>query len=218
MSALPSPAPAEEGRAWRSALRKELIARREATSHDERAEWSARIERHIDRLVPDASGRMVGFCWPYKSEHDARPIVLRMLSQRARAALPVVVAPRTPLVFREWSPGCAMEEGAHGIPNPAAGAPQATPDLVLLPMNGFDRDGFRLGYGSGFFDRTLAALERRPVVIGICFELGRVDTIRPQSHDIPMNYVVTEAGAWRRGAGGLEPASGLGEDEDRGHR
>lgn len=217
MSAPPPPSPADAAKAWRSALRKELIAGREAAGQDERAQWGARIERHLGCLVPDARGRIVGFCWPYKSEHDARPVVLRMLSQGARAALPVVVAPRTPLVFREWSPGCAMEEGAHGIPNPAAGAPQATPDLVLLPMNGFDRDGFRLGYGSGFFDRTLAALERRPVVIGICFELGRVDTIRPQPHDIPMDYVVTEAGAWRRGARGLEPASGLSDHQDRRH-
>lgn len=218
MSAHPSPAPADEGKAWRSALRKELIARREAAPGEHRARWSARIETHVDRLVPDARGRTVGFCWPYKSEHDARSIVMRMLSQGARAALPVVVAPRTPLVFREWRQGCAMEEGAHGIPIPAAGALQATPDLVLLPMNGFDRDGFRLGYGSGFFDRTLAALARRPVVIGICFELGRVDTILPQPHDIPMDFVVTEAGAWRRSARGLEPASGPGQHEDRSHR
>lgn len=215
MSAHPSPAPADAAKAWRSALRKELIARREAASEEDRAQWSERIEHHIERLVPDARGRTVGFCWPYKAEHDARSIVLRMLSQGARAALPVVVAPRTPLVFREWRPGCAMEEGAHGIPIPAAGAPQATPDLVLLPMNGFDRDGFRLGYGSGFFDRTLAALARRPVVIGICFELGRVDTIRPQPHDIAMDFVVTEAGAWRRGARGLEPAPGPGEAAHR---
>lgn len=216
MSAVASPA--DEAKAWRSALRKELIARREAASATERERWSAQIAAYIDRLVPDARGRVVGFCWPYKSEHDARPIVLPMLAQGARAALPVVVAPRTPLVFREWSPGCAMEDGAHGIPVPADSAPQATPDLVLLPMNGFDREGYRLGYGSGFFDRTLASLERRPVVIGICFEHGRVDTIRPQPHDIPMDYVVTEAGAWKRGDRGLEPASGSGEHEDRDHR
>lgn len=215
MSAVPSAA--DEAKAWRSALRKELIARREAARTAERERWSRQIAAYIDRLVPDARGRVVGFCWPYKSEHDARPIVLRMLAQGARAALPVVVAPRTPLAFREWSPGCAMEDGAHGIPVPAESAPQATPDLVLLPMNGFDREGYRLGYGSGFFDRTLASLERRPVVIGICFELGRVETIHPQPHDIPMDYVVTEAGAWKRGDRGLEPASGLGKHEDRGH-
>lgn len=207
MSAVPSPA--DEAKAWRSALRKELIARREAASATERERWSAQIAAHIDRLVPDARGRMVGFCWPYKSEHDERPIVLRMLAQGARSALPVVVAPSTPLVFREWSPGCAMEDGAHGIPVPAASAPPVAPDLVLLPMNGFDREGFRLGYGSGFFDRTLASLERRPVVIGIGFELGRVDTIRPQPHDIPMDYVVTEAGAWKRGDRGLAPVVSL---------
>lgn len=210
MSAHASPAPADEGKAWRSALRKELIARREAASEEDRAQWSERIERNIERLVPDARGRTVGFCWPYKAEHDARSIVLRMLSQGARAALPVVVAPRTPLAFREWSPGCAMEEGAHSIPIPAAGAAEVIPDLVLLAFVGFDREAYRLGYGSGFFDRTLAALEERPLVIGIGYESGRLDTIRPQPHDIPLDYVVTEAGAWLRGPCGLEDAAPLG--------
>ena len=109
-----------------------------------------------------------------------------------------------------------MQEGAHGIPEPGPDAAEVTPDLVLLPMNGFDAAGYRLGYGSGFFDRTLASLDRRPTVIGLCYELGRLDTIRPQPHDIPLDFVVTEAGAWRRGAAGLAPVrSGAREDDDR---
>ena len=200
----PGAAAADE-KAWRSATRKALIERRLAAGEAERAAWCAAIDAHLARLLPALGARMVGFCWPYRGEHDARPVVTRLLEAGARAALPVVVAPRTPLVFREWQPGCAMAEGAYGIPVPAAGA-EALPDLVLLPMNGFDRAGYRLGYGSGFFDRTLAALAARPVVVGICFELGRLETIRPHPHDIPLDYVVTEAGAWRRAGAALEPA------------
>lgn len=118
--------------------------------------------------------------------------------------MPVVVAPKTPLLFREWHAAVPMADGAYGIPEPA-GSARTTPDVVLLPANGFDEFGFRLGYGGGFFDRTLATIDPRPLVIGIAFELGRLSTIHPQPHDIPLDYVVTEAGAYRRGPAGLHP-------------
>lgn len=209
----------DEVRAWRSGLRQRLIAARLAASPEQHSRWSAGIDRHLEWLLPSLASRTVGFCWPYKAEYDARGAVLRELARGASAALPVVVAPGSPLAFREWRPGCPMEDGAHGIPVPAASAAPAQPDVVLLPMNGFDHGGFRLGYGGGYFDRTFAAMRRRPVAIGLCFELGRMPTIRPQPHDIPLDYVVTEAGAWRRGAHGLEPVpSGHGQDRDRGDR
>ena len=202
--------------AWRKATRKALIEGRVAAGDAARHAWNRGIEAHLERLLPTIACEIVGFCWPYKDEPDARPVVQRLMDRGARAALPVVVAPRTPLAFREWRPGCAMQEGAHGIPEPGPDAAEVTPDLVLLPMNGFDAAGYRLGYGSGFFDRTLASLDRRPTVIGLCYELGRLDTIRPQPHDIPLDFVVTEAGAWRRGAAGLAPVrSGAREDDDR---
>jgi hypothetical protein len=82
-------------------------------------------------------------------------------------------------------------------------------------MNGWDRQGYRLGYGGGFFDRTLAAMEKRPVVIGVSYELAKLDTIHPQPWDIPMDYVVTERGVYRRDPEGLaflgEPDPGSGE-------
>lgn len=82
----------------------------------------------------------------------------------------------------------------HAIPIPADGA-VLVPDVVLLPLVAFDRRGFRLGYGGGYFDRTLAAIVPRPFTVGIGFEIARVDTIQPQQHDIPLDAVVTEAGA-----------------------
>jgi hypothetical protein len=74
---------------------------------------------------------------------------------------------------------------------------------VLLPMNGWDAQGYRLGYGGGFFDRTLAALAKKPIVIGVTYELARMETIQPQAWDIPMDYVVTERGVYRRDPEGL---------------
>jgi 5-formyltetrahydrofolate cyclo-ligase len=126
-------------------------------------------------------------------------------------ALPVVVAPRQPLVFREWHPGVTLASGPLGIPYPVGSDP-VVPTAALVPMNGWDDSGYRLGYGGGFFDRTLASLATRPVVIGVSYELARMQTIRPQSWDIPMDWVVTERGTYRRDPGGLvflgEPAAG----------
>jgi 5-formyltetrahydrofolate cyclo-ligase len=128
----------------------------------------------------------------------------RLREQGATAALPVVLAPKTPLIFREWHPGVEMAQGKLGIPYPKAGA-ELVPDTVLLPMNGFDREGYRLGYGGGFFDRTLEALKnRRPTVIGVAFDLVAIETIHPQPWDMPVDYVVTERGVYQRNDGKLE--------------
>jgi hypothetical protein len=78
------------------------------------------------------------------------------------------------------------------------------PNTVLVPMNGFDEQGHRLGYGGGYFDRTLASLKKHPCVIGVTYELARVPTIQPQSYDIPMDYIVTECGVYERSSGKIE--------------
>jgi 5,10-methenyltetrahydrofolate synthetase len=117
-------------------------------------------------------------------------------------ALPVVVAPKTPLEFREWHPGVELARGPLDIPYPV-GSKELEPRAVLLPMNGWDAQGHRLGYGGGFFDRTLASLTDKPLVIGVSYELARMQTIHPQPWDIPMDYVVTERGVYRRDAAEL---------------
>jgi hypothetical protein len=93
-----------------------------------------------------------------------------------------------------------LTRGPLGIPYPAASA-ELAPDAVLLPMVGFDAAGYRLGYGGGYFDRTLAAFARRPLVIGVAHELARLETIYPQPHDAAVDYLVTERGIYRRDSG-----------------
>jgi len=126
-------------------------------------------------------------------------------------ALPVVVAPRQPLAFREWHPGVSLGSGPLGIPYPV-GSELVVPTAMLLPMLGWDEAGYRLGYGGGFFDRTLASLPNKPVIIGVSYELARMQTIHPQTWDIPMDWVVTERGTYRRDPEGLvflgEPVAG----------
>ena len=198
-------------KAWRTRLRAELIARRLAATPEYRAQWGAAIEAPLERLLTDVAGKIVAFCWPYQAEYDARPLILRFIGRGARAALPVVVAPRQPMVFREWTPDTKMVAGVYDIPVPID-SPEVVPDVALLPLAGFDDAGYRLGYGGGFFDRTLASIMPRPLAIGVGFELARVPTIYPQPHDIPLDYVVTELGVQRRADGKLVLERPLSQD------
>lgn len=199
-SATPVPA---DLRAWRKQLREELIAKRAALPPDTLHAHRLLIDRHLERGFPNLARGTVAFCWPFKGEYDARFLARKLREAGATTALPVVVAPKTPLVFREWHPGVPLARGALGIHYPAEG-PEILPTTVLLPMPGFDDAGYRLGYGGGFFDRTLAALAERPHVIGVAYELGHISTIHPQSWDIPVDFVVTERGIYERRAGKLE--------------
>jgi 5-formyltetrahydrofolate cyclo-ligase len=105
-------------------------------------------------------------------------------------ALPVVIAKATPLIFRPWHPGAPMARGVWDIPVPASGEP-VEPDTLLVPLLGFDAEGYRLGYGGGFYDRTIAAMAIRPRTIGVGFACGRLSTIRPQPYDVRMDVIVT---------------------------
>ncbi len=189
-------------KSWRKSQRELLIAARLALSLVVRETWRRRIDDYLERSFPGLAGCRLAFCWPIKGEYDARHIARTLRALGALTALPVVVAPRSPLIFREWHPGVELAKGPLDIPYPV-NTPEVTPDAVLLPMNGWDAQGYRLGYGGGFFDRTLAALAKKPVVIGVSHELARLETIHPQPWDIPMDYVVTERGVYRRDPEGL---------------
>lgn len=186
--------PNEDNTAWRRALRRDMVARRAALGEAEHDALSARIVGHLlaDLPVP----RVVAFCWPIKHEPDVRAVVEQWVARGALAALPVVVAEEAPLAFRAWTADTPLEADRYGIPTPVAGA-FVQPDLILLPLNGFDDAGYRLGYGGGYFDRTLAVLSPRPLAVGVGFEINRLPNIRPESHDQRLDWIVTEAGSFR---------------------
>ncbi len=198
-------------KSWRKSQREQLIAARAALAPAVLEAWRQRIDGFLELSFPGLASCRLAFCWPVKGEYDARHFARTLRTRGALTALPVVVAPKAPLEFREWHPGIELAKGPLDIPYPV-NSPEVTPNAVLLPMNGWDAQGYRLGYGGGFFDRTLAGLAKKPVVIGISYELARLETIYPQSWDIPMDYVVTERGVYRRDPEGLvflgEPRDG----------
>jgi 5-formyltetrahydrofolate cyclo-ligase len=186
----------------RRTLRKQLIEQRMALSPDEIERLSEKIRLNLQQTFPHLACLRVAFCWPVKNEVDLRPLMAAWISAGApgfKALLPVVIAPGAPLAFREWAPDCAMTIDRYGIPTPETGD-YLTPEALLIPVNAFDEAGYRIGYGGGFFDRTLAALTPVPLSIGIGFELARVATIHPEAHDIRLDAVVSEAGTFRPAA------------------
>jgi 5,10-methenyltetrahydrofolate synthetase len=176
---------------WRKSERTRLINKRLEMSVSIRKCNSDRIAEQLDALIGDVPGRIVSAYWPLRGEPDLREWLERVTSRGGRCALPVVVEKQAPLVFRTWRRGEKLERGVWNIPVPVAGE-EVVPDVVIAPVVGYDRDAYRLGYGGGYFDRTLAAISRRPLIIGVGYSQAAIATIYPQPHDIPMNKIVTE--------------------------
>jgi len=184
------PHSADTAASWRKLERERLIAVRLALPAKYRAAHAQAITRELDRLIPAHADTIVSVYWPIRGEPDLRPWMQAASERGLRIALPVALAPRQPLRFREWRPGAPMARGLWNIPHPANGA-EVVPTVVLAPVVGFDRANYRLGYGGGFFDRTLAQLAPLPHVIGVGYPDAAIETIYPQPHDIPMHSIVT---------------------------
>ncbi len=186
----------DEIRLWRSEQRASLIARRQAIPQDERRRLQPLVLDLVEQQFPELASSLLGFYWPFRGEIGPHPLVRRLVERSARAALPVVVEKRQPLEFWAWRPGAPLRRGVWNIPIPVE-RHVVRPTALLVPLVGFDRRGYRLGYGGGYYDRTLAAMDPKPLTIGIGYEIGCLDTIHPQPHDIPMDAIVTEAGLMR---------------------
>lgn len=190
---------------WRAAERRRLIAARLAMPAAERRRLARRIGAALDGLLADVAGLVVAVYWPIRGEPDLRPWIESVRARGARCALPVVVAGNAPLEFRAWQAGAPLARGVWNIPVPADG-PTVAPQVLIVPVVGFDAGGHRLGYGGGFYDRTLAAAAPRPFAIGVGASAAALSSIDPQPHDVPMDAIVTEHGAtdfrrWRPTAG-----------------
>jgi 5,10-methenyltetrahydrofolate synthetase len=189
---------------WRRAERQRLIEQRLRAPVEQRQQASARIRERLDALWR-GQGRLardvvVSAYWPLRGEPDLRPWLGDLHAQGLVCVLPVVVEKGAPLQFRRWSPGCAMEKGFWNIPVPADPTVYV-PQLLVAPVVGFDRQCYRLGYGGGYFDRTLALLRsqgREFYVTGVGYAASELPTIHPLPHDIALHGIVTEEQAWTR--------------------
>ncbi len=177
--------------ATRAALRRNMIAQREALDPADHAQRSEALAAHLAKLLQRLRPDVLGFCWPIRGEFDCRPLFAQLAE--TRTCLPMVVEADAAMDFREWRPDSAMLIDRYGIHYPAAGA-ALRPEVLLKPVNAFDGGGFRLGYGGGYFDRTLAVLHPRPLAVGLGFELARVATTQPGPYDITLDAVITEKG------------------------
>ncbi|MEO8157510.1 MAG: 5-formyltetrahydrofolate cyclo-ligase [Betaproteobacteria bacterium] len=195
-----------EIRQWRQMHRTELLARRNAVPALQRRIWTKAITRLLVEQFPVLQGMLLGTYCPFNGEFDPRAAMRLLRRCGTRNALPTVVQKKQPLQFREWWPGAPMSKDECDIPVPD-GTEVVRPEAMLIPAVGFDSRGFRLGYGGGYFDRTLAASVPQPLKIGVAFELSRMATIRPQRHDVPMDFIVTEAGVHYVFDAGLELVS-----------
>jgi 5-formyltetrahydrofolate cyclo-ligase len=182
----------DEVKAWRKQERARLIAARVATAEEARNAWTARIADFLEPIALATDGP-ISFYWPFRGEPNLRPLMRKLVAAGKEIALPAGVQARHPLEFRPWTPGCQMAPGVWNIPIPDT-AERVVPRLLLAPVVGFDPAGYRLGYGGGFFDRTLAALTTPRTVIGLGYDCQAIDTVHPLAHDIKMDRIVTESG------------------------
>ena len=181
---------------WRKAERTRLRAARLALSVAERKEIGEALAGYLRQVLQDrfggAQGKVLSAYWPIKGEPDLRPLMADLHEGGVTVALPLVETKAAPLTFRRWTPETRMVRGDWNIPVPPPDAPVVTPDIALAPLVGWTADGYRLGYGGGYFDRTLAALSPKPFVVGIGINAAQLKTIYPQPHDIPLDLILTE--------------------------
>jgi 5-formyltetrahydrofolate cyclo-ligase len=181
-------------REWRKHERARLLDERRAMAPEAHRSASDAILRALLTRRPPDNYELIGCYWPFRREFNCVPYMRDVLRSGGRVALPVVIGRDRPLEFRCWTEDAEMETGVWNIPHPAAGAP-VQPSALLIPLVGFDEAGYRLGYGAGYYDVTLAVLAERPLAVGIGFEFSRLPTIHPQPHDRPMDVIITERGA-----------------------
>lgn len=186
-----------EIREWRRSQRKRLLAERTSLSRQVRTTTTSAIAGRLADEGPSLDKKCIGFYWPIKGEVDLVAFIRLALRRAQSAGLPVIVEKDQPLEFWRWTSRTELcSRGIWNVPAPAERV-LVVPDILFVPLLGFDEAGYRLGYGSGYYDRTLAAAVPRPLTVGIAHDAARLQTIHPQPHDIGMDMIVTESGLTR---------------------
>lgn len=177
--------------ATRQEWRKSILQQRRGMAPETRARADAALDAQLRAALSSLDHDTLAFYWPIQAEFDARPAVTAWLSAGAgrRTVLPVVTAKHQPLRFRAWNTATVMQPAGFGTSVPSTGE-WLTPTVLLIPLVGFDEAGYRLGYGGGYYDRTLAILTPRPHTIGIGYASGWLATIDPQPYDFKLDTIL----------------------------
>ena len=181
----------------KAALRLKARAIRAAILNSTRSAAAQAVSEHFFKSVPLKTTDIVAGYWRIKDEMDCQPILIRLMDSFQPVCLPVVLGDDLPLELRLWEQGTPLYEAGFGTLAPSELAPQVEPDVILMPLLGFDARGTRLGYGGGYYDRTLEKLRRKPRLVGIAFAAQEIDHIPHEPHDFPLDAIVTEQGARR---------------------
>ena len=183
----------------KKALRKDLIAQRLALP--DRLQRIAQLQQVMRIWLVNRPDVVIGAYWPIHGEFDPLPALHRWKEdgelidqpEPRRIGLPVVNKERKTLTFHAWYPGCPMEEDAYGIPKPKD-TEVIVPTVLFVPCVGYGPGGHRLGYGGGFYDRTLATLQPHPYTVGLGFTHGFLEDLEPEPHDLPLDAILNDNG------------------------
>jgi 5-formyltetrahydrofolate cyclo-ligase len=181
-------------------LRRHSLARRDLVSPQEAHAAAAAVSERGLSLVAEIAASsgvaapVVSVYWPIRSELNTRPLIDALTAKGYRVCLPVMHKVREPLVFRDFAPGDDLVKGPFGLSEPADDKPARDPDILFSPLAAFDRHGFRLGYGGGIYDATLATLRAKKTVtaIGVAYSCQETDQVPTEPHDQRLDYLMTE--------------------------
>lgn len=182
--------PIEEKRALRSSM----LAWRNTLTDDDRNAAAGRLLEALKREKPFATPCIVSGFWPIKDEIDIKPLMTELHTVGCRLALPVVQGRGKPLLFRAWQPGDALEKGVFGTLQPAAERETLEPEALIVPLLACDEEGWRLGYGGGFYDRTLKGLRarRKVTAVGVGFSGQLVADVPHEPYDQRLDWLLTD--------------------------
>lgn len=178
----------------KAALRAAAHRKRAAIHSNVRDEAARAAAQHFFDHVALAPSEIVAAYWPIRDELDCKPVITRLVDTGQPVCLPIVLGDDMPLELRLWEEGTPLFPSGFGTLAPAETAPIVEPDVILMPLLGFDKHGTRLGYGGGYYDRTLAMLTKPPRLIGYCYAAQEIDHIPREPHDVPLDAAITEAG------------------------
>jgi len=179
----------------KQALRHAALSRRAALPVEQRVR-AAEAVGEIDLSCLDLNGpTIISGYYPVGEELDVRPLLIRLIGEGHTIGLPITRKDQ-PLIFRAWTPETEMTRGAMGIPRPTDASPEVVPSVLLVPLAAFDARGFRVGYGGGFYDRTLAKLRASASVtaVGVAFAEQQVERVPNEPHDERLDWLLTPEG------------------------